>query len=196
MMRCPQLEDILKNKNVNHSTKILECETLKCAHKYCVVNHLSGQQSGPAIEKYIIEKNKMEKVSASKCCGDGKYNGKFLEIKVSLGGKDRNKFNYVQIRPSHDIDYYILTAYHLDYTTIDDNGELFIFLIEKPVMVDLLAKHSSYAHGTKAKLGKISRESIMNNTDAEYALRTTYGDALWSDLLEYRYTRSDLPIEF
>ena len=191
-----QLLDILNIKNINHSLKILECETLKDAHEYCLVNHLSGQQTGPLIEKFIIDKSGMCKVNASKCQGDGKYNENFVEIKISLGGKDRNKFNYVQIRPSHTITYYILTAYYLDWTNIEDNGELFIFLIKKMDMINVLEKYGSYAHGTVAKMGQITMDNIMKNTDYEYALRPTYGDKLWKSLLEYRYTKSDLPIEF
>jgi hypothetical protein len=191
-----QLLDILNNKNINHSLKILECETLKDAHEYCLVNRLSGQQTGPLIEKFIIHKGGMCKINASECQGDGKYNENFIEIKVSLGGQNRNKFNYVQIRPSHDVEYYILTAYYLDWSNIIDNGELFIFLIKKPNMINLLEKYGSYAHGTIKQLGKISKESILNSSNVEYALRPTYGDDLWSNLLEYRYTKSDLPIEF
>jgi hypothetical protein len=40
-------------------------------------------------------------------------NRKNSEVKVSLGGATHSKFNFVQIRPSHDCDTYILTAYHL-----------------------------------------------------------------------------------
>jgi hypothetical protein len=191
-----QLLDILNNKNINHSLKILECETLKDAHEYCLVNRLSGQQTGPLIEKFIIDKCGMCKVNASECQGDGKYNENFVEIKVSLGGQNRNKFNYVQIRPQHTVEYYILTAYYLDWSNIIDNGELFIFLIKKLDMINLLEKYGSYAHGTIKRLGKITRESILNSSNVEYALRPTYGDDLWSNLLEYRYTKSDLPIEF
>jgi hypothetical protein len=54
-----QLLDILNIKNINHSLKILECETLKDAHEYCLVNRLSGQQTGPLIEKFIIDKGGM-----------------------------------------------------------------------------------------------------------------------------------------
>ena len=195
-MTCPLLLNILNTKNVDHESEIFKCQTLKSAHKYCLVNRLSGQQTGPLIEKYIRHKGGMCKVNASECCGDVKYNENFIEIKVSLGGKDRNKFNYVQIRPSHTITYYILTAYYLDWTTIEDDGELFVFLIKKPNMINLLEKYGSYAHGTIKQLGKISKESILNSSNVEYALRPTYGDDLWSNLLEYRYTKSDLPIEF
>lgn len=193
---CSQLIEILNNTGIDHSTKILECGTSKDAHKYCLVNRFNGQKTGPLIEKYLINKYGMCKVNASKCRGDCTFNGINFEIKVSLGGQTRKKFNYVQIRPSHDVGFYMLTAYHLDWNNIGDNGELFMFLIKKSNMIDLLEKYGSYAHGTIDKLGKISRESIMNNTNAEYALRPTYGDALWSNLMEYRWTRSDLPIEF
>jgi hypothetical protein len=193
---CPKLVNILKNKKINHETEVLKCKTLKSVHKYCVVNHLSGQKTGPLIEKYIIQRGGMCKVNASECIGDSIHNNQNIEIKVSTGGQERNKFNFVQIRPLHDIQYYIFTAYYIDWINIVDEGELFIFIINKPDMVDLLEKYGSYAHGTIYKLGRITRESIGSKQDVEYALRTNYGDKLWSNLLEYRYTKSDLPIEF
>jgi len=195
-MTCPLLLNILNTKNVDHESEIMKCRTLKSAHKYCLVNRLSGQQTGPSIEKYIRHKGGMHKVKASECRGDVKHNGEHVEVKASLGGQNRTKFNYVQIRPSHNITYYILTAYYLDWTTVENDGELFVFRIKKSDMIDLLEKHGSYAHGTIAKMGQITMDNIMKNTDYEYSLRPTYGDKLWKNLLEYRYTKSDLPIEF
>lgn len=193
----PDILRILKKSQINHSREILNYNDLKDVHKYCVVNELSGQITGPLIESYIISKNFMCKNDASKCIGDATFKSKNIEIKVSTGGTaNRGKFNYVQIRPLHNIDYYIFTAYYLDYSNVLEEGELFVFLIEKSKMIILLEKYGTYAHGTVNKLGKITKQSIQDNHNTEYALRPRYGDKLWSNLLEYRCTNSALPIEF
>ena len=38
--------------NTIHNEKILACDTLKAAHIYCKLNNLSGQFTGPVLEKY------------------------------------------------------------------------------------------------------------------------------------------------
>jgi hypothetical protein len=105
-----------------------------------------------------------------------------------------NKFNYVQIRLNHDIDDYLLTAYYLDKTNINNDGELFIFYINKKVMIDLILKHGHYAHGTIKKNGNIIYENLINvNNTSKYALRPQYNDDCWKKLLEYKIlTISDL----
>ena len=44
--------------------------------------------------------------------GDGVKNGVKYEIKVSIHDRE-SKFNFVQIRPDHDVDFYILVGYNL-----------------------------------------------------------------------------------
>jgi hypothetical protein len=103
------LKRILNYKNVNHNNNIFKLNTLKEVHIYCKTNKLSGQIYGPLIESYIIKKNNLVKNKSSDCIGDcsNEYNGnkKNYEIKVSLGGYKHNKFNYVQLRINHNIDY-------------------------------------------------------------------------------------------
>ncbi len=74
----------------------------------------------------------MIKNNASDCIGDLQYNETNYEIKISTGGKDHNKFNYVQLRTRtiHNCEY-ILTAYYIDNNNIDTMGELFIFKLNK-----------------------------------------------------------------
>jgi len=45
-------------------------------------------------------------------CGDGCKNGKKYEIKCSIHSK-KSLVNFVQIRPCHNIDYYILVFYNM-----------------------------------------------------------------------------------
>lgn len=181
------LQKILKNSKTDHKKEILLLQNLKEAHIYCKINYFSGQLTGPLIEKFILEKNNMKKINASLCNGDAFHNHKNIEIKVSSGGKDNNKFNYVQLRINHNIDFYILTAYYLHNTNIHDNGELFIFKLNKEQIKKLIYDYGSYAHGTINKLGKINYNDLSNlSNNKEYAIRTKYGDKCWKHLLRFR----------
>ena len=193
------LEKILKMKNVNHNRNILTLKTLKRAHIYCKINKLSGQISGPLIEYYIINKNNLIKNKSSDCIGDCSkiyYNNldsemkektiKNFEIKASLGGIQHNKFNYVQLRMNHNIDFYILTAYYLSKENIKNKGELFVFMISKIDLKNIIFKYGNYAHGTLNKNGKRTFD-VMNETDKnEYAIRPKYGDNCWKELLNFK----------
>ena len=193
-----KLKLILDSSKVNHKEEILKQETLKDAHIYCKINNLSGQEAGPLIETFMKEKFNMQKNDPSDCIGDLQVCGldpkdepekpKNVEIKISNGGKANNKFNYVQLRMNHDCNY-IFTAYYLDYTNLNQTGELFVFYLDKPIIKELIAKYGSYAHGTIKKLGKISKNDLNSNSNMkEYALRPKYGDKCWNDLLRFRIT--------
>lgn len=192
-----RLKLILDSSKVNHKEEILKRETLKDAHIYCKLNNLSGQEAGPLIETYMKEKFNMEKNDPSDCKGDMMVSGLItnetpanenVEIKISNGGKDNNKFNYVQLRLNHDCNY-IFTAYYLDYTNLNQTGELFVFYLNKTIIKELISKYGSYAHGTIKKLGKISKKDLDSSSNTkEYALRPKYGDKCWNDLLRFRIT--------
>jgi hypothetical protein len=124
----------------------------------------------------------MTKNMASLCIGDLKCNHKNIEIKISCGGKDNHKFNYVQLRINHVCDY-ILTAYYLNISNIDELGEFFIFKLNKNEIKKLILKFGGYAHGTIDKLGAITKKDLDDNT---YALRPKYGDKYWNELLSFR----------
>jgi hypothetical protein len=172
--------------NKTHSDIILELPTLKDAHMYCKYNNLTGQFTGPVLEKYIKCKYGMTKNNASCCNGDLKCNDINIEIKVSNGGKENNKFNYVQIRMNHNC-VYILTAYYIDYTNLDNLGELYIFKLKKEDIKPIIVKYGGYAHGTIGELGEITMDDLNDeNNQKEYALRPKYGDKCWIELLRFR----------
>ena len=184
--KIKKLYNILENSNINHNTEIIKESTLKDAHIYCKINQFSGQVSGALIENYIKVKYNMTKNKASSCIGDLNKNNVNLEIKVSNGGKHHNKFNYVQIRMNHSCDY-MLTAYYLHTKNVDRLGELFVFRLNKNNIKNLIFKYGSYAHGTIKKLGIITKEDLNNiENSKEYALRPTYGDPCWRELLQFR----------
>ena len=67
-----QLKELLDNtlSNKAHTDNILKKEDLKDAFIYCKINRLSGQFTGPAVEKWIAKKKNMTKNSASDSNGD------------------------------------------------------------------------------------------------------------------------------
>jgi hypothetical protein len=172
--------------NKIHNNIIINLPTLKDAHIYCKYNNLSGQYTGSVLEKYIKIKYKMTKNNASFCNGDLQCNNMNIEIKVSNGGKENNKFNFVQLRMNHNCEY-IFSAYYIDNKNIDNLGELFIFKINKQNIKHLIIKYGGYAHGTLEKLGEITITDLDNiNNQKEYVLRPKYGDKCWTELLQFR----------
>lgn len=181
-----KLKYILGISQCNHKIEIMKEGNIKCAHMYCKINQLSGQVSGPLIEYYIKTKYSMEKNNASLCIGDLQHNQINFELKISTGGKENNRFNYVQLRMNHDC-IYIFTAYYLCEDNIDNEGELFIFKLNKDNIKKLILSYGGYAHGTVQKLGKITEIELSNTAnDKEYAIRPKYGDKCWNELLSFR----------
>ncbi len=129
--RISKLKEHLMWTKMNHEQEIMSACSLKDAHVMCVLLGLSAQKYGIYLEKYIRTKFGYSKNNASECSGDFSKEGRNVEVKVSLGGKTHMKFNYVQLRPSHQCDVYIFTAYHVSFTNVDEEGELYIFLLPK-----------------------------------------------------------------
>jgi len=181
-----KLKHVLDSSKINHKIEIMKQLTLKDAHIYCKIYNLSGQVAGPLIENYIKNKYNMSKNNASSCVGDLMCNNTNFEIKVSNGGKENNKFNYVQLRMNHNCEY-IFTAYYLSYENLNTNGNLFIFRLNKENIKNLILKYGGYAHGTIQKLGEIKKDDLDDVTnDKEYAIRPKYGDKCWNELLQFR----------
>lgn len=188
-----RLKEHLVRSSINHENEILKENSLKEAHIYCVINNVSAQQYGPLIEKYLLCKNNFTKNNASECTGDCNKDNKNAEIKASLGGAKHNKFNWVQLRPSHNIHYYILTAYHLTNSNVEEGGDMYIFNVPKESMYQLILNYGGYAHGTNKEHGKITIEELKNETNMkEYALRPTYNDKCWQDIVKFRINESEL----
>ena len=177
-----KLKDVLNETKINHKKEILK-KNIKDAFVYCKINKLFGQIYGPLIEHYIINKYNFKRNSFNECCGDFNINNKNIELKISLGGNEHNKFNYVQIRFNHNIDYFIFISYYLNKTNIRSYGDLFIFKIKKQELKEIVKEFGNYAHGTKKKLGELSPN---NSNNYEYVIRTKYNDKCWKKLLKYR----------
>jgi hypothetical protein len=191
--RIQKLKEQLARSTINHAEEILNETTLKNAHLYCVINDVSAQKYGPLLEKYIRIKNKFVKNTASECNGDCSKDDKNVEVKASLGGSKHNKFNWVQLRVSHDIQYYILTAYHLTNKNVEIGGELYVFRVPKADMPHLIANYGGYAHGTNKEHGSITIADLKDEKNKkEYALRPSYGDKCWSDIMKFRISEDDI----
>lgn len=116
--------------------------------------------------------------------GDGHKNGVNYEIKTSIHA-EKSKINFVQIRPDHDIHYYILIAYNM-YEN-DTIGNAHIFKIPSHIVHDLIVRFGGYAHGTCKKLGKITSDNIKGR-NCEYALRCNPNAKkceLWNEFMKY-----------
>jgi hypothetical protein len=177
-----KLKYILQISQCNHKIEIMKEANIKRAHIYCKINQLSGQVAGPLIEYYVKNKYGMEKINPSLCKGDLQFNQCNYELKISNGGKENNKFNYVQLRMNHDC-VYIFTAYYLCIDNIEIEGDLYIFKLNKDDVKKLILTYGGYAHGTVLKLGKITDIELDNY---EYAIRPKYGDKCWNELLQFR----------
>lgn len=192
MLSIDAFRTLLEQSTRDHKAEVMKCPTLHDAHAYCAVTRLSGQQYGPLLERYILTKFHYSKPKASECAGDCAKNGTNVEVKVSLGGKTFTEFNYVQLRPSHACDAYLLTAYHLSSKNVETRGELYIFRVPKVEMLAIIASYGGYAHGTTREHGPITSESVRAFDTKEYAIRPTFNDACWKALLPFRIQESDL----
>lgn len=120
--------------------------------------------------------------------GDGHKNGNNYEIKSSVHAK-KSKINFVQLRPDHDIDYYIFIAYSM-YEN-DTLGNAHIFKIPSQNVYDLIVRFGGYAHGTCEILGKITPDNIKGR-NCEYALRcdpnAKKGKSydIWNEFMKYK----------
>ena len=187
--RIEKLREHLIYSTINHKQKIMKLSTLKDVHIYCVINSISAQQYGPLIERYIQKKYKYKKNNSKYCTGDCNKDGQNVEIKASLGGITHRKFNFVQLRPSHDCDIYILTAYNLSFENVNLEGELYIFKVTKDEIKKLIVLYGGYAHGTIKEHGEINLNIDINK---EYVIRPTINDKCWNSLLNFRVNENDL----
>lgn len=153
-------------KNTNY---VALCNEENDIIKKCLLckSYLSPSQWGPLLEKYIKDTLKISKANDS-MSGDGcTRKKKNVEIKVSLGTSTMGQFNFVHLRPEHKLHYYIMLAYDVHHGKF---GKVYWFLCPAKEIYKLIPQYGGYAHGTVAKLGKITRESLKGK-NKEYALR-------------------------
>lgn len=171
----------MRVKNSNKDICIVENDLLK----KCILCRylLSPVQWSCLLETFIKQKFNIQK-ALDNVSGDGCIYGKNIEIKVSLGTQD-GWLNFVQLRPSHNIDYYIFLAYDL---FDGEFGKYHWFLCEAPALYELIQEYGYYAHGTTVKNGEINSESLKTSS-FEYSLRmntikTGKSNRLWLKMLQ------------
>ena len=165
-------------------------EIEQCAdftHK-CILfrKHLKPQSH---LIEMIIKKDLGISNTPDKHSGDGIKQSLRYEIKFS-GHAKKSILNFVQLRPGHNIDFYILCGYNM-YSTKSAIGEAFILKIPSAQMHDLIVRYGHYAHGTKSRLGSITHDTIRDH-NKEYVIRcdpnALKGKSyhIWNELLRYR----------
>ena len=167
-------------------TKLCDQET-NCVRKCLLCKYyLSSMQWGPLLEKYIKNKFNISKPKNS-TSGDGcSPKNKNIEIKVSLGTIE-GTFNFVQIRPDHNVQFYLFLAYDVHY---GKEGKVYWFLCKAQELYKLIPQYGGYAHGTVSKFGNIHSRNLKGR-NMEYALRPsptarkgTKPFALWQIMLK------------
>lgn len=180
----------MRNKNANKQRCINEQNLLN----KCILckQFLSSNEYGPELENYLKKQLNINKAIDS-VSGDGCKNNKNIEIKVSLGD-NQGKLNYVQIRPDHNVDFYLFLAYNL---LEDELGNVYLMLVPSAKVYDLLPIYGGYAHGTVEVLGEITSNNIFGR-NCEYALRPnpnknndTKPKKLWDELIKYKVPLSE-----
>lgn len=172
------------------------CEAENDTLNKCILckAYLSSNQWSFMLEKHVKTifdiGRKKDNVS-----GDGisMKRSKKIEIKVSLGDVN-GQMNFVQLRPDHKIDFYVLLAYNLFEGEL---GGIYWFICDPASLYSLLSEYGGYAHGTIEKLGPITSDNIYGR-NCEYVLRPnptardgTKSKRLWNILVNMFQTNID-----
>lgn len=176
--------EILSKNSKNIMKDIPKIPSLRNA---CILakHSLASPSHGTAVENWLIEYYDSKRILSSEKKGDLKFHNQYnVEVKSSIS-KDGKKFNYVQLRPTHQIDFYLMPSYDM----LNDN--LFIFFVHQSEMKKMILKYGSYAHGTKEEKGLISEN--IDNQDVEFAIRPKIQKGKqWSELIHYQVELDDL----
>ncbi len=176
--------EIIGQNSKNIMKEIPKIQSLRNA---CILakHSLSSPSHGTAVENWLIEYYNCKRISSSNKEGDLKFHNQYnVEVKSSIS-KDGKKFNYVQLRPTHQIDFYLMPSYDV----INDN--LYVFFVSQQEMKNLILKYGSYAHGTKKEKGLISEN--IDNRDVEFAIRPNIQKGeQWKELLKYQIELENL----
>lgn len=178
------LKKLFERNKINHWAALLSFLTLKEAFAYSKAE-LSGPQYGVSLQKWITIKFGWDRPDPKLLKGDIVTKKSAFELKVSLGTKTYNKFNFVQVRLQHTVDFYVLIAYYVTEANLAKLGEIFIFKLTKKEIVHFVGK--SYSHGTTSSWAATSAETIK--TYSEKDVRVSFGSKKWVNLLKFRISQ-------
>jgi hypothetical protein len=192
-MKNIDCEEVVKELRANKyfeekQTAIRQAYSSNNLWEICVLLRVYTSPQSTDAEK-IVKKNLEINNAEDNNSGDGVKNGLNYEIKVSV--HDVNcKVNIRQIRPHHNVDFYIIIAFNL---FAGNKGEAYVFKVPSKDLYDLVVNYGGYTHGTVSKNGVITYESISDkNTRHEYSLTAdpnaaagTKSKDLWNKFLQY-----------
>lgn len=148
---------------------------------------LPSQSYGEVLNSWFRAKYNWKKNSSENREGDDRvfdtYN---VEVKASLCD-DGKTCHYVQIRLTHNIDFYFLPTYNFE------TDKTHFILLNKKQMKELIEQHGGYAHGTKSEKGNICDN--IDNVDIEYALRPNIkskSSSLWKTLQSFEIKEEEI----
>ena len=174
-------QDINNNSHVLDRIRSQETLTGKCI----LARHYLTPQS--TLLEAICKNDLRIGEAINEVSGDGHKNGVNYEIKSSIHAR-KSKANFVQIRPDHNVDFYIFIAYNMYENK--NLGNAHIFKVPSHIVYELIVKYGGYAHGTCNKLGKITIDNVKGR-NCEFALRcdpnAKQGKSydLWNELTKY-----------
>ena len=183
-----ELVQKLKAKTINDPkvTKQLMINAQTLLEK-CILNREYSSPNSDVFEQVIKHDLKLEN-APDRMSGDASINGLNIEIKCSTHAK-HSTFNFVQIRPDHNVQCYLFVGYNLWHA--DALGKEYLFKIPSEDLYKMVVEHGGYAHGSKMVLPAITLATMKGN-GYEYALRVdpnTRGrckQVLWDKLLKYK----------
>jgi len=186
---CELVSGMKLNDNNNKNQILKKINNQKNLTEICILarNYLSPQSTDleTICKKYLKIDSPIDETS-----GDGHKNGKNYEIKISIHAK-KSKLNFVQIRPDHNIDFYIFIGYNMYDNNDKKIGKAYIFKIPSNIVYELIVLYGGYAHGTIKKLGEITINNIKGR-NCEYALRCNPNQKkgkdfdLWKEFKKYK----------
>lgn len=194
-INCNQIVEDLRDKKHLKEKKdaIKQAKDSKDLWEKCVLLRVYTSPQSTDAEKLI--KSDLE-LSNALCnnSGDCIKNGTKYEIKVSVHD-EKCKVNIRQIRPHHDIDFYLIVTFNLYEGT---KGKAYIFKIPSNIIYDLVVDYGGYTHGTVSKNGIISKNSIGDKSKLyEYSLSPdpnaengNKSKKLWNEFLKYEVNYS------
>ena len=187
MLSIKSLVDTMRSSSSIATNRLLTDKSLSLVEKCVLMRQYFGPQS--TISEKILKTDLEMGDAPDEHSGDASKDGLNYEIKASLHAKN-SKFNFVQIRPDHTVDYYVFLGYDLFHQDEAGIGKSYLFKIPSNDVYELIVEFGGYAHGTVKKLGKITRENLKGR-GCEYALRVSphckgkKNNALWQRLLSY-----------
>lgn len=141
---------------------------------------LPSQSYGEVLNSWFRKIFKWEKNSADSRTGDDRLFGIYnVEVKASLCD-DGKTCHYVQIRLTHDIDFYFLPTYNFE------TDKTHFILLNKNQMKKMIIEYGGYAHGTKSEKGNVIDN--IDNPDIEYSLRPNIkskDNSMWKKLCKF-----------